>query len=60
MTKRTMLIFMLTSRIFLVLLSMISVVIMLLLMRLGEHQLDQLCSNKHVMLHLFLYAKTRK
>jgi hypothetical protein len=27
--------------------------IMLLLMHLGEHQLDQLCSIKHVMLHLF-------
>jgi hypothetical protein len=34
--------------------------IMLLLMHLGEHQLDQLCSIKHVTLHLFLYAKTRK
>jgi hypothetical protein len=34
--------------------------IMLLLMRLGKDQLDQLCSIKHVMLHLFLYAKTRK
>jgi hypothetical protein len=27
--------------------------IMLLLMRLGRHQLDQLCFIKHVMLHLF-------
>jgi hypothetical protein len=34
--------------------------IMLFLMRLGEHQLDQLCSIKHVMLSLFLYAKMIK
>jgi hypothetical protein len=34
--------------------------IMLLLMRLGEHQLDQLCFIKHVMLHLSLYAKMIK
>jgi hypothetical protein len=34
--------------------------IMLLLMRLGEHQLDQLCFTKHVMLHLFLHAKMIK
>jgi hypothetical protein len=31
--------------------------IMLLLMRPGRHQLNQLCFIKHVMLHLFLYAK---
>jgi hypothetical protein len=34
--------------------------IMLLLMRLGRHQLDQLCFIKHVRLHLFLYAKMIK
>jgi hypothetical protein len=34
--------------------------IMLLFMRLGEHQLDQLCFIKHVMLHLSLYAKMIK
>jgi hypothetical protein len=34
--------------------------IMLLLMRLGEHQMDQLCFIKHVMLHLSLYAKIIK
>jgi hypothetical protein len=34
--------------------------IMLLFMRLGEHQLDQLCFIKHVMLHLSLYAKIIK
>jgi hypothetical protein len=34
--------------------------IMLLLMRLGEHQLDQLCLIKHVMLHLSLFAKMIK
>jgi hypothetical protein len=34
--------------------------IMLLLMRLGKHQLDQLCFIKHVMLHLSLYAKMIK
>jgi hypothetical protein len=32
----------------------------LLLMRLGEHQLDRLCFIKHVMLHLFLHAKMIK
>jgi hypothetical protein len=34
--------------------------IMLLLMRLGRHQLDQLCFTKHVTLHLFYYAKIIK
>jgi hypothetical protein len=34
--------------------------IMLLLMRLGEDQLDRLCFIKHVMLHLFLHAKMIK
>jgi hypothetical protein len=34
--------------------------IMVLLMRLGEHQLDQLCFIKYVMLHLFLHAKMIK
>jgi hypothetical protein len=35
-------------------------IIMLLLMRLGRNQLDQLCFIKHVMLHLFYYAKMIK
>jgi hypothetical protein len=34
--------------------------IMLLLMRLRRHQLDQLCFIKHVMLHLFCFAKMIK
>jgi hypothetical protein len=34
--------------------------IMLLLMRLGMHQMDQQCFIKHVMLHLFFYAKMIK
>jgi hypothetical protein len=34
--------------------------IMLLLMRLGRHQLDQLLFIKHVMLHLYCYAKMIK
>jgi hypothetical protein len=34
--------------------------IMLLLMHLGKHQLDQLCFIKHVMLHLFLHEKMIK
>jgi hypothetical protein len=34
--------------------------IMMFLMRLGEHQLDQLCFIKHVMPHLFLHAKMIK
>jgi hypothetical protein len=34
--------------------------IMLLLMRLERHQLDQLCFIKHVMLHLYCYAKMIK
>jgi hypothetical protein len=34
--------------------------IILLLMRLGKHQLDLLCFIKHVMLHLLLYAKMIK
>jgi hypothetical protein len=34
--------------------------IIMLLMRLGRHQLDQLCFIKHVMLHLFYYAKMMK
>jgi hypothetical protein len=34
--------------------------IMLLLMRLGRHQLDQLRFIKHVMLHLYCYAKMIK
>jgi hypothetical protein len=34
--------------------------IMLLLMRLGRHQMDQPCFIKHVMLHLFYYEKMIK
>jgi hypothetical protein len=34
--------------------------IMLLLMRLGSHKMDQQCFIKHMMLHLFLYAKMIK
>jgi hypothetical protein len=34
--------------------------IMLLLMRLGRHQIDQQCFIKYVMLHLFFYAKMIK
>jgi hypothetical protein len=34
--------------------------IMLLLMRLGRHQMDQPCFIKHVMLHMFFYAKMIK
>jgi hypothetical protein len=34
--------------------------IMLLLMRLGKHQMDQPCFIKHVMLHMFFYAKMIK
>jgi hypothetical protein len=94
MTKRTMSIFVLMLRMFLVLLIMIGVIIMLLylpvmmlhlipmsclhlvlhmlmvgidlgaimllLMRLERHQMDQQCSIKHVLLHLFFYAKMIK
>jgi hypothetical protein len=94
MTKRTMLIFMLMSRIFLVLFIMIGVIIMMFyllvmmlhlilipclqltlhilmveidlgaimlhLMRLGRHPLDQLLFIKHVMLHLYCYVKMIK
>jgi hypothetical protein len=94
MTKRTMPIFMLMLRMFLVLLIMIGVIIMplylyvmmlhlipmpglhlvlhmlmvgidlgdiiLFLMCLGRHQLDQQCFIKHVMLHLYCYAKMIK
>jgi hypothetical protein len=34
--------------------------IMFLLMRLERHQIDQQCFIKHVMLHLFFYAKMIK
>jgi xanthosine utilization system XapX-like protein len=34
--------------------------IILFLMRLGRHQLDQQCFIKHVMLHLYCYAKNDK
>jgi hypothetical protein len=34
--------------------------IMLLLMRLGMHQMDEPCFIKHMMLHLFFYAKMIK
>jgi hypothetical protein len=34
--------------------------IILFLMRLGRHQMDQQCFIKHVMLHLFFYAKMIK